>query len=1335
MHMTSAKRAARLTVAASLGFYALVAQTLLFRDFLTVFEGNELGISAFFTSWLLWVALGAIAGRAETSLTSAVVRRFRWFVLLYVPAFLVQRYLVLHARAFVGVEAYEMFPFVPMFGMAFLVNAPVSFLTGLFFTLACRWTAETTDLPVSRVYIFETLGSCIGGLFVTVDLSLRVPAESIFVDASALLAILSLADMLGKSDPAPRRMHKIAAAVLMSIVGLAFVVDSFDGFNWWTEANDRAAWSRLLPSDAYQGSFTTVRGRYRYGERSGQHIVISASGVCDTWPPDEHAAEVVAIHIAQKPDARRVLVFGEDALGVCSKLREIPQIEQVTWLHPDPEYPRELWNLWSDMWVDLWAEPATSPQESECSGVLPDLPSADIRVWAGETDTRYDLVILNLPDVNSLALNRYCTNEFFTLLRHVLAENGVISIRVSGGANYLGGELAYLGASMLHTVESVFKHVVIKPGDDTWFLASDGEGLSQAPAVLRDRFASVPGATKVYPPEGVLALYPPDRAEFQLGAYRKTIAEADPDLLRNSDGDPKALSYGLLLAIKQAEWRSLAAALPMLFRVGLWVFLTPVVLYGALRFVYLLKTPKRCAAGNTFDGRFLVFSAGLASMAFSIVLMFLYQARFGSLVLDIGLVVAVFMLGSFLGSAASNRLFKSNGPSEASLQDERRTGLILSLLLLGHTLLLIGITFFSGFGSHAPWFLLFGAGGFSTGVYFPIAAFRLKIAGCSVAQTGSSLETVDHVGGALGALVTGLLMLPMLGGSRTLWILAALVAVNQVSIPMPLRGVDLSKRFDRISRALGYILVGIAVYLLCVSQVIAWQRAAEGGRALEDAARDMAGNAEVHEEQARLLGGTDKGLQPLVYGLNYVYFTVADTPEHPGGYVFSAARWGSRIPGYGGPISLAIYADRDGILRDYRILRSNETPAYMALIEARRNRLIGRRIFEPDPFKEVELVTGATITWDAMTRIFETCGRGFAAEVLGRGSVEPAAASPRFEFDWASPQVRDFACLAGLTVLALVLRRRPHVWVRRAFLLLALLVTGWFLNLQYSTQHVMSLLSLNFGRIGPNAPFFLVVVVPVVAALFGNVYCGYLCPFGALQEFVGDLGMRWRRERLRKQSWQYGRAVKYGILFVLVAAYAVTRDSGVLHADPLITLFGAGRDRFVVAVAVVCVALSVVFPRFWCRNLCPTGAFLSLFNGITLLRRIVPARYPQRCDLGVQAAADLDCIHCDRCRLPREGEAPAEPARAPWNAFEKGFLAAVTILAVVLVGHTASTTRIFLRSSAGTVAGTVITGAAGKPRDVNVERVQQLIRQRGLSGNEAQFYAPVPDQPPSEPAR
>ena len=53
-----------LGVIVATGFFALAAQTLLFRVFLSVFEGNELGIAVFFGSWLLWVAVGALCARA-----------------------------------------------------------------------------------------------------------------------------------------------------------------------------------------------------------------------------------------------------------------------------------------------------------------------------------------------------------------------------------------------------------------------------------------------------------------------------------------------------------------------------------------------------------------------------------------------------------------------------------------------------------------------------------------------------------------------------------------------------------------------------------------------------------------------------------------------------------------------------------------------------------------------------------------------------------------------------------------------------------------------------------------------------------------------------------------------------------------------------------------------------------------------------------------------------------------------------------------------------------------------------------------------------------------------
>ena len=68
--------------------------------------------------------------------------------------------------------------------------------------------------------------------------------------------------------------------------------------------------------------------------------------------------------------------------------------------------------------------------------------------------------------------------------------------------------------------------------------------------------------------------------------------------------------------------------------------------------------------------------------------------------------------------------------------------------------------------------------------------------------------------------------------------------------------------------------------------------------------------------------------------------------------------------------------------------------------------------------------------------------------------------------------------------------------------------------------------------------------------------------------------------------------------------------------------------------------LSVFYFRFWCRYLCPVGAFLSLGNRIALLLPLARPKDYRRCDLGVQGKLDLDCLHCHRCvTRAKEGSA------------------------------------------------------------------------------------------------
>ncbi|MCX6995891.1 MAG: hypothetical protein NTV49_02105, partial [Kiritimatiellaeota bacterium] len=166
----------------ALGFFALAAQTLLFRDFLAAFEGHELVLGLFFSSWLAWLAVGAWAGRSRAAWVEGGLRHLDLLLLAYLPVFALQQELLQSARALTAVPAYELFPWLRMLAVAVPANAPVSLLTGFLFTLACRWPPLAgADLPVARVYIWESLGGAAGAAAATLALAAGQAEETVFL--------------------------------------------------------------------------------------------------------------------------------------------------------------------------------------------------------------------------------------------------------------------------------------------------------------------------------------------------------------------------------------------------------------------------------------------------------------------------------------------------------------------------------------------------------------------------------------------------------------------------------------------------------------------------------------------------------------------------------------------------------------------------------------------------------------------------------------------------------------------------------------------------------------------------------------------------------------------------------------------------------------------------------------------------------------------------------------------------------------------------------------------------------------------------------------------------
>ncbi len=1265
----------------AVGFFGLAAQTLLFRDSFTVYDGNELGIAAFFCSWLLWVGLGALVARLPGRVPSWAVAHFECLPLLYLPAYVLQTGLIDHARTLAGVTAYELFPFARIFPVSIVTNAPVGFLSGLLFALACKWFSTQTWLPVARVYITEAAGAFVGGVLVTLLLARGVPGESIFVDSACLVALAFACCRLADRS-------RIDSAIAIAAVA-AVLLSGID--RQWTNARNRTTWQRVMPDKTYRGSFTTPQAKYLYGEYRRQFNVVAWGTVADSIPNTEHASEVLAVLLAQHPDARRFLVLGAGGFSLCQRLTELPQAERIVWLPPDPGYPHHL----------LRALPASFKTGAERIT----LPSDDPRRYLEAHAETYDVVIVNLPDVTTLALNRYYTTEFFHLLKRRLAPSGMLGVRVTGGENVMGDERGNVGASVYRTLMSVFCNRVIKAGDETWLMASTARPFSRKPSELRDRFQAIDGAADLYPPDALLSLYLPDRMAFQEEIYRAAVQSDEHGLLLNTDRHPRALLHSLLFAARRSGGGTrMTLFVHALAGSGMLLPLLPLVLYVVLRLVYVLKGRHEAMAldpaprQTVFDTHFFVFSTGGVGMSVSILLMFTFQSHFASLYLYMGLVSALFMLGLTAGSLASERMLV------AGIRDPQDLAMFA---LPVHGALLGTLYFIPATCTPTVYGALFLAAGILNGVYVPVAAAILKRANISDSVAGGRIALLDHLGGAVGGLLTGLILLPLLGGSRSLGVLATALAVNLVPLCSSRRNIEAERTTGPCRSAIrpaGYALFGLAAFLMIGALVLR-------SVSREDIETRLAAAVAAMAPDATLEGRT----ATLASGQRLTYLAEIDENGAPRTWFFATEKLAPGITGYGGPVVMAVAVDTNGVIQALAPLRSNETPAYMRAVSPWLDALRARSIFEPDALRDVDAVTGATITSDAMLRTLREAGCMFAGVVLGRDtSAQPASSVPR------QPSA-SCVTLVVFTLLALMLRARPVATWRRLFLLFVVAVLGVRLNLQYSLAQVFSLAGLRLSGLSWNASFLLIVGLPLLILVAGNIYCGYLCPFGALQELVAGLRPARFNTDPGKVVRQYGRLLKYAVLFLFTALFAFNLNPSLASADPLVTVFGKQPRALPLAISAAVLILSFFYDRFWCRYLCPTGAFLSLLNGVQGLRRFLPKRHPRLCAYGIADTRDLDCICCDRCRTPGVKErlqlAPTSSRCIihPWGIL---CLTAMMLVAVLIAYDALG----IWRAPHPSAPVSAFVGSPGIPRNVQMKKLEMLIRRGTLSDHEAMYY-------------
>jgi len=705
-----------------LGICSIFAQSLLIRELMISFYGNEFFVGVVLAFWLIWVAVGSlVAGKILEKVKNQILLLSLSQILFSFSLFfeiLLIRYL---KGQFFGLEIPNL---IYSFFGASLVPFPICFLLGSWWTIATKIFSEIKKeiISINFAYFLECLGFIFGGILFSFVLIKLNP----FLVANFLIFLNLINSGLFIFGERKYFFLKILVSLLFCASLSLFFTPHLKNL----EKNSASLWfknQKLIESK------NTLYGNIQVTKIDSQYNFFESGVYLGSEKDFEFAEKFSHFSLVLHENPKKVLLIGG---GISGFLREILKhpVKEIYYLELDPKL------------IEISEKFISQELKNSLFNEKVKIVNLDGVYFLKNTQEKFDLILVNLPSPSTALINRFYTKKFFKLAKERLKEEGIFAIYLPYSPSAPNKNLQNLCSSIFKTLKEVFEKVIVLPEDEIFFFASNSQKLDYNPEFFAKRFEERKIQTNFLTKDYINFRFSTERIEKALEIFEK-----------NKTTKENQIFYPISYFWQTLFWLDVFSLnFSNFFKNFAFSFFLVFFLILISLTIYFFKIKK-----DRVKSLFSVAIAGFSLMSFETILIYAYQVIVGYLYFRISLLISSFMLGMALGVYFGNKKIKQGKLEPYSLLKPHLSLFCFSLFSIPFLIFIFKIPSLKL--TEIFLFLISILAGFFGGMIFPLANKIYLSFEKEISKKTGVVYSADLIGSSFGALIPPLILIPVFG--------------------------------------------------------------------------------------------------------------------------------------------------------------------------------------------------------------------------------------------------------------------------------------------------------------------------------------------------------------------------------------------------------------------------------------------------------------------------------------------------------------------------------------------------------------------------------------------